>query len=1379
MSARPIHSISSNPLRAPDPAPANNPAHARPELRSDAGTVAGTGLLNQLDAYEYDDSNAELSDGDALLLQTLHEKLTALRPPLSARLDDIVDLFAALKDTEHQLRAMLVYHPQATGLMRLKHGLSIFVKQLDAALNVQQGPNRLDPASLSQLQIQTLCQGLAVCVPSEAGRLFHPDHRQQDGPCLQRVTDALLQRAMALGLPDALQANGEVLDILNWLSRALKAGLLVPSAAIDLCFERSLVLILDWTGGDQCRQLLSDHNVGRCAVQCATIFNQTTLNLHAAAPEGLNDDTGETNGQRLQRCILNLCSDAVLNRLAAAPADTVSLLNICNTVKDAIDKRVLADTDPALLPALDRLVRVIAGLSARELLGVEEDCRPLANFSNFLRALAERRVRQEPVFQTALPMLASAACTLIACINREAFAYAWPSEQSLANLISFIKLCDKLLMRPSEAMTTASATASSSDRVTAMLTREALIEAGTVLTSALQMRAMTSFSKPHAVSGLLAGLAYLWQRKLAPRSLALQKFVAALLAQAGKTGDIWNDKSRSVGLPALQTLLEMELVTLEAVQPLLAQLTPQQRGAARQRTMQDLAREIKRLGVVVEVVEPPPPMALMPAQAKPAPLVAPVAAAERAIPGLTPIRPAPAPAPAYRSETTASTSTANTTALVEQPYQKARKVAKPGRIADASNRYTASVSGASDTAAEDEEPVVSKSGTTAAAQRENTQKNRRAKKSKASIRAEKTAPQGRDAALCKAIVQGKPEQVRTLMGQTRAWPDSAIKTTLDALMRELALELVDKHIVAAMDQFFTALIKAEPLTARAALTAYFLEHPPQYGGLQTLLTGKKLLPDPKDLDTPQKLLDLLAAMDIDARKRWLTMPLLLSRLQEKNEMGETVLHLAAKQDCPHVVESLLKLPQAAGMVHQENRSQLTPLVMAAYMGHANVVRALLAHTTGSAQARRLATNGANALMAAADPGHTGVVSLLLADSTAAEQAGVADKLGANALILAAQHGHADVVRLLLGIGTSREQGGLLLKNGDGNALILAAEQGHADIVRQLLATPSGPEFALATNGEGWNALAVAAQKGRTEVVRLLLALASAQAQSVVVNQLHCNALMAAALGGHVDAARLLLALPSAAAQLGTMSKVGLSALMMSIDSGQANMVSLLLSNSSVAHICAQNSDGLTALALAVAKGHIEAVRLLLAHPSAAQQTRAQAKNGANVLMLAAECGAPEVMSLLLGVGTARELASVLFDGGNALMIAAERGHAAVISLLLAHPDTADLAIAVDNNGCNALIRAAKESDGAEVVKALLTHPSAETQVSAIMVNGWTALKVAIGVKNAETVRLLLATRSGRAQADRSTATGNALFKLAEKIGNPAIIALLRQAQPDS
>jgi hypothetical protein len=191
--------------------------------------------------------------------------------------------------------------------------------------------------------------------------------------------------------------------------------LLQPSAILDLCFEKSLVLIQQRTGGEQCRQLLSGHNLGRCAVQLSTILKHTTLDLSAAGPEAPTVQTN-TNGRRLQQCVLNLCSSPVLDRLAARPVGAVSPVNVCNTVKDAIDRRLLADTEPALLPALDRLINVIAGLPDGDLIGVDEDCRALSNFSNFLRTVVEGRLRQAPVFQAGLPMLESAACRLMDCV---------------------------------------------------------------------------------------------------------------------------------------------------------------------------------------------------------------------------------------------------------------------------------------------------------------------------------------------------------------------------------------------------------------------------------------------------------------------------------------------------------------------------------------------------------------------------------------------------------------------------------------------------------------------------------------------------------------------------------------------------------------------------------------------------------------------------------------------------------------------------------------------------------------------------------------------------------------------------------------------------
>jgi hypothetical protein len=120
-------------------------------------------------------------------------------------------------------------------------------------------------------------------------------------------------------------------------------------------------------------------------------------------------------------------SGASSTTLLAALPDSTSHIHDADTTLSGSD---------ALLLALDRLVCTIAGLPDHELIGNDTDCRALSNFSNFPRALAERRVRQEPVFQAALPGLASACCRLIVCINGDTFAGAWPSDQSLVNLVS-------------------------------------------------------------------------------------------------------------------------------------------------------------------------------------------------------------------------------------------------------------------------------------------------------------------------------------------------------------------------------------------------------------------------------------------------------------------------------------------------------------------------------------------------------------------------------------------------------------------------------------------------------------------------------------------------------------------------------------------------------------------------------------------------------------------------------------------------------------------------------------------------------------------------------------------------------------------------------
>ena len=427
---------------------------------------------------------------------------------------------------------------------------------------------------------------------------------------LQKLTDCLITRAMGCGLPEAFQANGEVLDILNWLSRALKADLLTSSEPIKRCYENSLLLMHEWTGGDQCWQLLTDHNLGRCAVQLSTIINDTGIDLFTAVHAGPaqssqpsfqtpREQVLQTNGALLQECILQICAPAVLSRLVSPTADVIALLNIGNLIRYAIEKRVLAVDDPQVTPMLAHFINVVGKLSAVELVGSRKDCRPLSNFANLLRTLVEQEVRHAMLFQQSLFMLGTVCAHLIDCINSADFGSSNVESQSLSNLITFVKVCDRMLERRAAAIGSATTTSSSNAVVSSMatpLTQATLIDASHCLVKGIDWYGAGSFSSPAAMGGLLAGLAYLWRRNLVPPTPAMGILLQSLLDQIGcSDADAWTDKSKRVVLPVLEALLELGMTTPEKALRALTRLIPGLESGTSQWVLAVLGNEIARL----------------------------------------------------------------------------------------------------------------------------------------------------------------------------------------------------------------------------------------------------------------------------------------------------------------------------------------------------------------------------------------------------------------------------------------------------------------------------------------------------------------------------------------------------------------------------------------------------------------------------------------------------------------------------------------------------------------------------------------------------------------------------------------------------------------
>jgi hypothetical protein len=191
-----------------------------------------------------------------------------------------------------------------------------------------------------------------------------------------------------------------------------------------------------------------------------------------------------------------------------------------------------------------------------------------------------------------------------------------------------------------------------------------------------------------ALGGLIAGLAYLWQRNLVPRTPALQAYADQLVAQAsGLPAQDWTDRSRRVLLPALLGMLKSAMTSEHELQPLLNQLvSPQSQGAPL--TLFDLQQAMKGLNVVEEVIEPLPPQPIL--EVAPREVLRParreLADKERIIPGLTKPRQEPQAKPfelasLYGRRTADSPGIPQVSGMPATPvshdWQAPRKIAKP------------------------------------------------------------------------------------------------------------------------------------------------------------------------------------------------------------------------------------------------------------------------------------------------------------------------------------------------------------------------------------------------------------------------------------------------------------------------------------------------------------------------------------------------------------------------------------------------------------------------------------------------------------------------------------------------------------------------------
>ncbi len=432
------------------------------------------------------------------------------------RVADLTLMFKALKSARasSQLR-LLRLGGEDKVLPALGTGLLQLVNKLSHALE-----DALPVSEFDTSAIAAVCDGLRAALGASRGEsLFTTAQLARLKAPMRGLTDALMQRALACGLPADQRSNHELLAILKLLSRGLKLRFTTDDGQSDTLlskhsepigevFWKSILVIRDWPanpeekGGHQSYVgTLDTRQLGVVMVQLNTLPKQQLRDLDEEVEEGL------TCRDLLGQCALKLCGGNALDHfrlwtrqsdssssekaapvLAHAPVSSVVVANISNTIKDFFETSIIPLTSPALRTINSKLLRWMK--ATIESGDATADSQSLSNFANFLRAIAEAGLRGQP-----LPVEDVAEFDAVCGQVLEACAQITPAKsaddgeiQHLANLVSFVKAMARR------------------DKFEGYLYRRA---AGSLV------KAMTphagSVRQAEALSGLLAGCVYFMQ----------------------------------------------------------------------------------------------------------------------------------------------------------------------------------------------------------------------------------------------------------------------------------------------------------------------------------------------------------------------------------------------------------------------------------------------------------------------------------------------------------------------------------------------------------------------------------------------------------------------------------------------------------------------------------------------------------------------------------------------------------------------------------------------------------------------------------------------------------------------------------------------------
>lgn len=1270
-------SSTSVPAHIPAGAPAaNRPAlhlrtpQDRPTIGDDLQHVGHQSGNDALDPDETDEDETAAAH-EAHTLASLRQLLA------DTPVDDLPAVQACFEDLAYYretIASTAQRNPPAAGLTGLGARLQAFLEQFDRQVRA----GAIDLKIAGPTVAAAICSGLGI-LPAilDAGVLSKAAGKELG------KTSAQLTRVLAVAVTGApaepdRQHTDDMLAMLTWLSRGLKAGLLTSDdRAVRDAFGAALDRMPEWTVAPGSSGLDS-YRLASCFVQINTIRQFALLHLDG------DGQTAQANRRRLQGVLRSLCVALPDICGYAARMNGVQITNVGNTIKDFVDAGLLPQQSHVwLMPVIKVLLQRIPRVPQREML--QRGGQALANCSNFLRMLSESGLHLESGFSVCREACHASCAHLTALLAQDRFVLRGRVGQSLANLMSFVRAM-ALQDERQQAASQGQLKAAARNLVRLLLAQD--------------LQRLT----PMSISGALSALCTFWGLGLAPaaasRSLT-RGLIAAIPSCAGRQ---WEGATVALSLRAIVQLHDMDRSVESGVQAAFRHLLqllakkPLQDEAQRLYCLKALrlglhekwttpadaalqaawCRLLRWTGPGSPVIaqldaaiagsrhreDPAPAQPVLPDEAEaatPAPLQAGTMAwlppgGKPAAGGAPSSQPHEAegkasttyraPAPSSTATTTAAVGMATSTtasAGASRPQHKAAsgqagKNDLPGKASPLEQWFTLASGPECGAALIDRMARLASSGRHAGL-------------------VNCTDEYG-DSALYYAVVNGKPELVQWLLRHAEFSLGMSAETAGEFVAR-LEIDILSsaswqraKQALAMVVDAVHALSNTEredgsdAQRTRAVSSPAFAGSPACSASTPNYVTGKKAQPGKPGLEHAHSATTQAGSFETDPQKRseqWF-------QLARRKDGGKQVLRQMRRlhEIDPELFHSFDEfgedaLHYAIALGKQKIKAWLSELVARRVMNAGFELR------------RQYVEVGGLAGMIARDRGHPGF----------------GDDQRTTAQIVADIEQKYDSLRAS---DPSRPP-------TDEEKTAQACTQDDVAGVRRLLRTEGGKRWACTpVTSEGHNQLMAAAFAGKARMVEALLEVSQVSLASQVSARGY-TALLIAALAGHLDVLKILLRFEHGRLAL-QQTPEGWNALLVAAERGNNQCVKYLLTwnGGKLTHCMSVKRNN--ALTLAAMNGHVDVVQTLLGYDDGALATFLASGDG-TAMDMAARHGHAQVVKLLLEW---RDGSMVLMGQGEytPLLLAAQEGHVEVLKVLLEWKDGPLLAKCCLQDGRNAL-----------------------------------------------------------------------------------------------